>query len=216
MIYVVRIRLRIIDRSRCETRCVKTIRSCVAFRRKVSPHAPSNRSNSTRLTLPRVMNFTFLLRPHQEYYITQYGELGFSKLSRGWKIIILPNLTTSLKHFSFGRLGECIRFELGGLHRLDQSISPLTRARGPARVASKNAGVSTKCRLKTCRGRSMTDGTFGDLQAINPSFVFVDSASFGNEQNCRSEATACCDWGLFTGQWKQWTIIQRWNEMTIK
>ena len=26
---------------------------------------------------PRVMNFTFLLRPHQKYYITQYGELGF-------------------------------------------------------------------------------------------------------------------------------------------
>ena len=30
------------------------------------------------LSLPRVINFKFLLQPHQQYYITQYGERGFS------------------------------------------------------------------------------------------------------------------------------------------
>ena len=28
-------------------------------------------------TLPRVINLKFPLQPHQKYYITQYGELGF-------------------------------------------------------------------------------------------------------------------------------------------
>ena len=32
------------------------------------------------LSLPRVINFKFLLQPHQEYYITKYGELDFSKV----------------------------------------------------------------------------------------------------------------------------------------
>ena len=30
------------------------------------------------LPLPRVINLKFPLQPHQKYYITQYGELGFS------------------------------------------------------------------------------------------------------------------------------------------
>ena len=30
------------------------------------------------LSLPRVINFKFPLQPHQKYYITHYGELGFS------------------------------------------------------------------------------------------------------------------------------------------
>ena len=30
------------------------------------------------LSFPRVINIKFLLQPHQKYYITQYGELGFS------------------------------------------------------------------------------------------------------------------------------------------
>ena len=34
------------------------------------------------LSLPRVINVKFLLQPHQKYYITQYEELGFSKLTR--------------------------------------------------------------------------------------------------------------------------------------
>ena len=29
------------------------------------------------LSRSRVINFTFLLQPHQKYYITQYEELGF-------------------------------------------------------------------------------------------------------------------------------------------
>ena len=34
------------------------------------------------LSLPRMINFKFLLLPHQQYYITQYGELVFSQLER--------------------------------------------------------------------------------------------------------------------------------------
>ena len=34
------------------------------------------------LSLPRVINFKFPLQPHQEYYITQYEELGFRSLLR--------------------------------------------------------------------------------------------------------------------------------------
>ena len=30
------------------------------------------------LSLPRVINFKFPLQTHQKYYVTQYGELGFS------------------------------------------------------------------------------------------------------------------------------------------
>ena len=30
------------------------------------------------LSCPRVINFKFLLQPHQKYYITQYEEVGFS------------------------------------------------------------------------------------------------------------------------------------------
>ena len=33
------------------------------------------------LSLPRVINFTFLLQPYQKYHITQYGKLGFSYLT---------------------------------------------------------------------------------------------------------------------------------------
>ena len=34
------------------------------------------------LSLPRVINLKFPLQPHQKYNITQYGELGFSKLTQ--------------------------------------------------------------------------------------------------------------------------------------
>ena len=53
------------------------------------------------LSLPRVINFKFLLQPHQKYYITQCEELGFSWLILRWKMIVLPILTTSLIHFSW-------------------------------------------------------------------------------------------------------------------
>ena len=34
------------------------------------------------LSLPRVINFKFLLQPHQNYYATQYEELSFSSLTQ--------------------------------------------------------------------------------------------------------------------------------------
>ena len=34
------------------------------------------------LSLPRVINFKFPLQPHQNYYTTQYEELGFSYLTQ--------------------------------------------------------------------------------------------------------------------------------------
>ena len=36
------------------------------------------RYRSLTLSLPRVINFKFLLQPHKEYFSTQYWELGFS------------------------------------------------------------------------------------------------------------------------------------------
>ena len=39
----------------------------------VDSHEPS---------LPRVVNFEFVLQPHQKYYITQNEELGFSSLTQ--------------------------------------------------------------------------------------------------------------------------------------
>ena len=44
---------------------------------------------------------------HLWWGITQYGELDFFIALLSWKNIILPNSTTSLIHFSLGRLGEC-------------------------------------------------------------------------------------------------------------
>ena len=38
--------------------------------------------NLLTLSLLRVINVKFPLQPHQIYYITQYGELGFSKLTQ--------------------------------------------------------------------------------------------------------------------------------------
>ena len=51
------------------------------------------------LSLPRVINFKFLLQPHQKFHITQHEKLGFHSLLRR-KMIILPILTTSLIYFS--------------------------------------------------------------------------------------------------------------------
>ena len=34
------------------------------------------------LSLPRVINFKFLLQPHHKSYTTQYEELGFSSLTQ--------------------------------------------------------------------------------------------------------------------------------------
>ena len=51
------------------------------------------------LSLPRVINFKFLLQPHQNYYITQYGELRFIAHSdERW--LYSQFLTTSLLHLS--------------------------------------------------------------------------------------------------------------------
>ena len=40
------------------------------------------KSGSLTLSLPRVINCKFPLQPHQKYYITQYEEFGFSKLTQ--------------------------------------------------------------------------------------------------------------------------------------
>ena len=58
-------------------------------------------------SLPRVINFKFPLQPHQKYYITQYEELGFSKLTQ-----MKADYTTNSSYqphtytFLFTRLGE--------------------------------------------------------------------------------------------------------------
>ena len=56
--------------------CVRTIRKLFTnkfFVAAISSLAPPN----VNLSLPRVINLKFPLKPHQNYYITQYGELGF-------------------------------------------------------------------------------------------------------------------------------------------
>ena len=46
------------------------------------------------LSLPRVINFKFLLQPHQKYYITQYEELGFSSFT------LMTNDYTANAHYT--------------------------------------------------------------------------------------------------------------------
>ena len=53
---------------------------------------------------PKGDQFQISLQPHEKYDITVWTT--FHSLLR-WKMIILPILTTSLIHFSLGRLGEC-------------------------------------------------------------------------------------------------------------
>ena len=63
-------------------------------------------------SLPRVINFRFLLQPHQKYYITKYEELGFSKLTQ-----MKDDYTTNsyyLTHtFLYRKFGRMYFFELG-------------------------------------------------------------------------------------------------------
>ena len=76
----------------------------------------NNNENKNRLyvtlSLPRVINIKFPLQPHQKYYITQYGQLGYSYLTQ-----MKDDYTTNpqyLTHtFVFKRLGECTLFNLG-------------------------------------------------------------------------------------------------------
>ena len=63
-------------------------------------------------SLPRVINFKFLLQPHQKDYITQYGELGFSQLTQ-----MKDDYTINSHYFSctflLKRLGECTFWPYG-------------------------------------------------------------------------------------------------------
>ena len=59
-----------------------------------------------RFSHPRVIKFKIILQPHQQYYITQYEELGFSSLNQ-----LKVDYTTNshyLTHYTFlfQRLGE--------------------------------------------------------------------------------------------------------------
>ena len=56
--------------------------------------------------IPRVINFTFPLQPHQKCHITQYGELGFYSLLR-WQMNRLPIWNYITYTCLSKRLGEC-------------------------------------------------------------------------------------------------------------
>ena len=45
-------------------------------------HHPNSAHSTLTLSLPRVINFKFLLQPHHKCYTTQYEELGFSSLTQ--------------------------------------------------------------------------------------------------------------------------------------
>ena len=49
---------------------------------------------------PRVINFKFLLQPHQKYHITQYEDLGFSYLNQ-MKDDYTTNFSLPLLYISF-------------------------------------------------------------------------------------------------------------------
>ena len=55
---------------------------CTFFRLAPPPPTPSFVRASITPSLPRVINFKFLVQPHQKYHITQFEELGFSQLTR--------------------------------------------------------------------------------------------------------------------------------------
>ena len=76
-------------------------------------HQPSRLRGSTptkpvllTLSLPRVINFKFLLQPHQNITSHSVKNLAFY-CSLRWNMIRLPILIISLIHYSLGRLGEC-------------------------------------------------------------------------------------------------------------
>ena len=64
------------------------------------------------LSFPRVINFKFLLRPHQKYCITQCEKLGFSWLTHMKDSYTTKILTSSLIRFS-SKGWENVCFELG-------------------------------------------------------------------------------------------------------
>ena len=68
--------------------------------------------NEVTLPLPRVINFKFLLQPHKKYYITQYGELGFSQVTQ-MNHDFFTNSHYFTYTFRFKRLGECNFLILG-------------------------------------------------------------------------------------------------------
>ena len=59
---------------------VRTVTVCNSeIQRNVVTVVPREKnSKGLTLSLPRVINFKFLLHPHQNYYTTHYGELGVS------------------------------------------------------------------------------------------------------------------------------------------
>ena len=58
------------------------------------------------LSLPRMINFKFLLQPHHKCYTTQYQELGFPSLTQ-MKDDYTVNSHYLTYTFLFKRLGEC-------------------------------------------------------------------------------------------------------------
>ena len=57
--------------------------NCIERKRDLNLHLvplsfPRDPRDKLTLSLPRVINFKFPLRPHQKYCITQYQELDFS------------------------------------------------------------------------------------------------------------------------------------------
>ena len=62
---------------------------------------------SSTLSLPRVINFKFLLETHQKYCITQHEELGFSWLTQMKNDYRLANSHYLTDTFFFKSLGEC-------------------------------------------------------------------------------------------------------------
>ena len=136
------------------------------------------------LSIPRVINFTFLLQPHQKYYITQYEERGFSSLILKRRMIILPILTTAHIHLS-SKGWESVRTESPGIRlaggrlalwRQNGDFTDVTLARerlgAPRRTVKRRNTMSVRDFLTTggenghtsaCKRRGRFDTTMHEL-----------------------------------------------------
>ena len=102
------------QRDRCQTlTAISMTKKEVARKHCVSNVDVSGKTLGCQLilSLPRVINFKFLLQYHQKYYITQYGEFGFSKLTQ-----MKDDYTTNSHYitFLFRKVGRMHSFNLGG------------------------------------------------------------------------------------------------------
>ena len=106
---------------------------------------PSHRNPAFNPFTPRVMNLKFPLQPHQKYYITQYGELGFSSLTQ-----MKDDYTTNLTYtYLFEKVGRMYSFNLRvkrsiHFHKFTVIISQIKTSQGIPEVPGRGHEVGRR------------------------------------------------------------------------